>query len=144
MKRPDQVYVLIGTSEIRNGVKPIFNKANIKRIIGHEKWSPVSGTNHDADIALIELKEEITFNSLIQPICLPDVYTNVFEVKGTVVGHGITNTTVNQPSRKLRHVEIKSVKDSTCLYMIPLLAQIGSERMFCAGEKGKNPCRGLT
>jgi hypothetical protein len=133
---------MIGTSEFTDRVEPFTNKAEIKRIIIHDDWSPSAGTPFDADIALIELKEEIIFTNLIIPICLPNADTNVYEVKGTVVGHGITNTTVSEPSRKLRHVEIKSVKDSRCLYMIPSFANIGSERMFCAGQKGKNPCKG--
>jgi hypothetical protein len=128
MKKPEEVYALVGVNEIKDKMKPTTSKLEFIKLINHKNWNPIAGTNYDYDIALIELKKEITFSNLIQPVCLPNVNENVYEVSGTIVGHGITNSIIFKPSSKMKHVEISSVKDNKCLYKVPLLANIGSER----------------
>lgn len=109
-------------------------------IFVHPEWKAESD-KYDADIAIFEMKTEVEFNNYIQPVCLPCQKVNILDVDGVVSGYGVsivTETLVNLPKLNA----IKAVNEKTCLYADPVLAEVGAERMFCGGVKGKNPCRG--
>lgn len=57
---------------------------HVSEIIVHPEWR-VNADKYDADIAMISLRNSVVFNSLIQPVCLPqDSIISEFD-KGTVV-----------------------------------------------------------
>jgi secreted trypsin-like serine protease len=90
---------------------------------------------------VLVLKDKITFVTFVQPACLPAPTTNVFNIRGTVVGYGLTensDSNVNRP----KFVEIPSIDQIKCLFNSSLYHFTGSERSFCAGERGKRACRG--
>jgi secreted trypsin-like serine protease len=106
----------------------------------HPDWD-YDSTKYDADIAVLVLKNKITYGPYIQPACLPAPSTSVFNIRGTVVGYGLSeNSNTNEDRPKF--VEIPSIDNEKCLWNSPLFYNAGSERAFCAGERGKNPCRG--
>jgi secreted trypsin-like serine protease len=106
----------------------------------HPDWDYES-QKYDADIAVLVLKNTITYGTFVQPACLPSPTTNVFNVHGTVVGYGLTeNTTTNENRPKF--VEINSIENEDCLWDSRIFQVAGSKRSFCAGDWGKNPCRG--
>jgi secreted trypsin-like serine protease len=90
---------------------------------------------------VLVLKDQITYGTFVQPACLPEPTTNVFNTRGTIVGYGLTentNTNVNRP----KFVEIPLIDQIKCLLNSSLYHFTGSERTFCAGEQGKKACRG--
>lgn len=84
----------------------------------------------------------VTFGDFIQPICLPEGSTNVYNALGTTVGYGLSEESEGNHEKRPKHVEIKSVEQAVCLFKEHAFVQISSLRMFCAGEMGKNPCKG--
>jgi secreted trypsin-like serine protease len=90
---------------------------------------------------VLVLKDKITFGTYIQPACLPTSTTNVFNIRGTIVGYGLTeNTTTNVDRPKF--VEIPSILNEDCLWESEIFQVFGSKRAFCAGERGKRACKG--
>jgi secreted trypsin-like serine protease len=106
----------------------------------HPDWN-YNSPMYDADISVLVLKYKITFGTFVQPACLPSPTTNVFNVRGTVVGYGLTETSdtnVNRP----KFVEIPSLTHIDCFWKSSTFKAAGSKRSFCAGEEGKRACRG--
>lgn len=101
-------------------------RRDVVKSILHHDWQPIS-TSFDGDIAVILLNLEITFNDLIQPICMPSSTANAINVKGTVAGYGLTSSD-SRHETKPRFVEISSIDHGTCLYTDPTLAFVGSLR----------------
>jgi secreted trypsin-like serine protease len=87
------------------------------------------------------LKDIITYGTYIQPACLPKSTTNVLNTRGTIVGYGLTENTTTRENRP-KFVEIPSIDKEYCLWNSHTFQVFGSNRTFCAGEWGKNPCRG--
>ena len=97
----------------------------VQRILSPD-WKPRHPA-YDADIAILFVASEITYNAFVQPICLPASEVDVFNVRGSVAGYGFIEGEI-KPETILRHVEISSVDHGTCLYNEDRLARIGSLR----------------
>jgi secreted trypsin-like serine protease len=106
----------------------------------HPDWDH-SSIRYDADIAVLVLKDKITYGTFVQPACLPTPTTNVFNTRGNVVGYGLTETSTTNVDRP-KFVEILSIENEDCLWNSLIFKTAGSKRTFCAGERGKKACRG--
>uniref|UniRef100_A0AAY4A6Z6 Vitamin K-dependent protein C n=1 Tax=Denticeps clupeoides TaxID=299321 RepID=A0AAY4A6Z6_9TELE len=104
--------------------------------------------NYNHDIALIKLKQHITFNTNIKPLCLPSRdHQYIPDTYGLVSGFGMTETKI---PTKLRFVRVPLVKDDVCRKSIEKITNETSEdfkfteNMFCAGfpEGGRDSCSG--
>lgn len=100
-------------------------------------------SSYDADIALILLKQIVTFSDVIQPICLPEFSQKKIVGEGTVVGWGSSSSDENHSSI-LKKMIVPIVNGTHCYTSTSELAKYGSDRMFCAGYKneGKSVCSG--
>ncbi|XP_004638775.1 serine protease 48 [Octodon degus] len=106
-----------------------------------------------ADIALLKLSSQVTFTSLILPICLPNV-TKQLKIPAScwVTGWGqVTRGTVHNYPSTLQEVEVPIINHQDCdrLYnpvgaFIPGLEPVIKEDMICAGglQSGKDSCKG--
>lgn len=98
------------------------------------------------DIALIFLGTQAIYNNYIQPICLWNAekidLSEVVGKQGTVVGFGLTNSEVYQPSNTLQEVAMPVVSLGTCLESNnDFYGQVLSDHTFCAGfRNGKLHC----
>lgn len=101
-------------------------KVDLEKYILHPDWNTFY-QHFDADIAIIFVTPEITYNTFIQPICLPAVVTNVINVRGTVAGYGLREGS-NASETKPRHVTISSVDDETCFESDKRFETFGSSR----------------
>ncbi|XP_025952784.2 coagulation factor X-like isoform X2 [Dromaius novaehollandiae] len=99
---------------------------------------------YDSDIALIKLKEPITFSEYVIPACLPeeDFATEVLmkQASGIVSGFG----KIFQRGRLVKRMkvfQIPYVDMGTCK---PAIRSLVTENMFCAGydKDGKDVCQG--
>jgi secreted trypsin-like serine protease len=106
----------------------------------HPDWD-YNSTRYDADIAVLVLKDKIRFGTYVQPACLPEPTTNVFNIRGTIVGYGLTENTTTNVNRP-KFVDIPSVEKEYCLWNSDIFKDFGSNRTFCAGEQGKRACKG--
>lgn len=139
-KSPNDFHALLGRYDLNNNNEPNFVRNQISDIFLHDRWD-TNSIKYDYDIAILQMNSPVTFNDYIQPICLPSNDFNVFGLNGTVAGYGLSEN--NQPhENRPKHVEIKSVVHEDCVFDHPGLARIGSIRTFCAGERGKSPCKG--
>jgi secreted trypsin-like serine protease len=138
-KAPDSFYAFIGKYDLKADESGSI-RGSFSSIRMHPDWNYES-VRFDADIAVLVLKNTITYGTFVQPACLPAPSTNVFNIRGTIVGYGLTETTNGHENRP-KFVEIASVDHTTCLWKSHTFQVVGSERSFCAGEWGKKPCRG--
>lgn len=64
----------------------------INLIINHPSYDP-SRSKVANDLALIELVEEVSWNDLVKPICIPDSTKETFnDILATVAGWGLTSS----------------------------------------------------
>ncbi|XP_070508851.1 prostasin-like [Chironomus tepperi] len=139
--KPDNVYSLLGIYDLTKSSESGVVKAQVSSIKLHSDWNSQTET-YDADIAILRLTNAIIFTNYIQPACLPSPSMNVFEIDGTVVGYGLSDDTKGEHEMRPKYVKISSITQEDCLIGRDVIARISSKRMFCAGNVGKNPCRG--
>ncbi|KAF2895588.1 hypothetical protein ILUMI_10583 [Ignelater luminosus] len=118
----------------------------IEEQIVHEMYHP-RNRNHAYDIALLRLKENVTFTDFIKPVCLPISidfekslsYTNN---RLTVVGWGVTEN--NTESDVKLKTEVPLVPNSKCfpIYKEKLNVQLEDSQLCAGGVPGKDSCRG--
>jgi len=115
--------------------------AQIKSINIHKSWN-TDVLSYDGDISILELVNEVQFNSYIRPICLADDESDMAEVlHGTVVGFGFTeNGKISDIANKL---DI-SIRDfHSCVAKSPDHQTFASGRTFCGGPAdGRGVCDG--
>lgn len=141
MLSPQTIHTLAGRFDFSDSDEPGAERIDIESISIHPDWSTVT-EKYDADVAVLILKRDINFNSFVQPACLPEPGSIVFEVEGTVAGYGLSENTLGNHETKPKFAKISSVSQETCLFSDENIFKISSPRMFCAGEYGKNPCKG--
>ncbi|XP_026805709.1 LOW QUALITY PROTEIN: transmembrane protease serine 9-like [Rhopalosiphum maidis] len=129
-------------STIDDGVTPL--DVPIERVIQHKEYNKKSYTN---DIGLVVLKNDITFTTFIQPICLPlspdmkniDMGNNL----PFITGWGKTDT-VEETSSSLKEVRVPIIDNEYCQWMIyrDVKGVVIDDRKLCAGKQRKNACQG--
>lgn len=134
------IYALVGRFDLTATNEAHSEAVDIQKIVPHPNWS-TKGIHYDADILILRLKRSVAFTEYIQPVCLPTAEQPIFEIRGTVVGYGKSESGAlheNVP----RKVEIPSYTNDHCFFSDYQFARFGSPRTFCAGELGKTPCQG--
>ncbi|KAE9537839.1 hypothetical protein AGLY_005811 [Aphis glycines] len=121
----------------------------VERIIIHEQYN---GNKIANDIALVKLKNSVTFNELIQPICMPmsSAMKNIDMSRSLpfVAGWGTTLPTFSYSVPKvttLMEVQVPITNTEQCKNAyINEPAAVIDDRVLCAGypEGGKDSCRG--
>lgn len=105
----------------------------------HPNWDTLSD-NFNADMAIITMNNPVTFSDFISPICMPVDGTNIFGIRGSVAGFGLTEHSITRsPSNALKHISIPTVTQEECLFDNPEYAAKASKKTFCGGERGKIP-----
>lgn len=108
----------------------------IGQIILHENYNPLDENKHN-DIALIRLKEEVTFTIYISPICLPLEESlsadNLAGVNMTAAGWGATET-AKSSDQKLK-VTLKVWTNDECSKTY--IKKNIKPQQFCAGGQGR-------
>ena len=107
----------------------------------HPGWNTTTKA-YDADIAVLILESEVTFNKYIKPICMPN--SNVAAITtGIVVGFGKSEDTtkIHENIPKMLETPIHSNED--CFFHDYRLVKLSSKRTFCGGSgDGTGVCRG--
>lgn len=110
----------------------------IKRIIAHRQFNDYT---YDRDIAVLELESPVTYNNVIQPICLPDA-THDFAVGKTlwVTGWGALKEG-GTGAVILQKAEIRLINQSECNRV---MNNELTANMICAGflSGGIDACQG--
>ena len=109
----------------------------------HPDWNTLTQA-YDADIAVLVLEKEVTFNEHVQPICLPIPNSNIATIKsGSVIGYGKSEdeTKAHENIPKILATPIHNNYD--CFADNEDLILLSSGRTFCGGTgKGVGVCLG--
>ncbi|XP_077973560.1 serine protease 27-like [Styela clava] len=136
-------YIRVGSIKIST---PSVNsqRIEIQKFHPHEDYEHPLAT---ADIALIELKTDITISSQARPICLPKLERVPEDTNCVIAGFGFSETSNGAASDDLRHVTLRVLPMDACqnaLKNIPETQYISSLKNLCVGRfsEGKDACRG--
>ncbi|XP_029331830.1 mannan-binding lectin serine protease 2 isoform X3 [Mus caroli] len=144
------VYEVAASSlNIRMGIlkrlSPHYTQAWPEAIFIHEGYT--QGADFDNDIALIKLKNKVTINGNIMPVCLPRKAAASLmrtDFTGTVAGWGLTQKGLF--ARNLMFVDIPIADHQKCTAVYEKLypGVRVTANMLCAGLEtgGKDSCRG--
>ncbi|MEE6513648.1 hypothetical protein FKM82_021413 [Ascaphus truei] len=151
----EHVTVYLGLHDVRSKTGAV--NRTIEKIILHEGFDPKI-YNHD--IALVKLKEKVTMNQYVMPVCLPELEYELegapANTLGLVAGWGISNPNITVGegissgmrtlSDVLQYVKLPVVLHAECKTSYESRSGNYSvtENMFCAGyyEGGKDTCLG--
>ncbi|XP_063061953.1 transmembrane protease serine 13a [Engraulis encrasicolus] len=113
----------------------------VKQILRHEAYSQVT---NDHDIALLKLATPLTFNSAIQPACLP-AWDQSFSHgdRCWTSGFGTTEEGAARSSPDLMEVTVDIIEPRVCNSSRVYSGQV-SRNMICAGDLdgGRDSCQG--
>jgi len=137
------IKVLLGVFDLsKQHIAGRFSNA-VQSINIHPDWNP-NTESYDADIAVIVLETEVTFSSLIQPICLMDSNSTLAaRTEGVVVGYGNDENPKNLHLNIPKSINMPIHKNEDCFFKHPILAKLSSKQTFCAGSgNGTGVCKG--
>ncbi|XP_017165130.1 complement C1r subcomponent-like isoform X2 [Poecilia reticulata] len=149
VQTPEALSIYLGLADVPQILETPSLNATAVHV--HRQYNNPNGLNYDHDIALIKLKDPVTFKAAIMPLCLPsknDTYDT--GMMGLVSGFGITDkgNYLRFLTNKLKYVHIPVVEQQRCSNSLrgtprtkkPIL----TDNMFCAGtpEGGKDSCIG--
>ncbi|XP_055853323.1 serine protease gd-like [Episyrphus balteatus] len=139
--RPEDILVSMGRHNLTDSLDA-FN-IDVERVIQHPDYRPTL-QNFDADLAIVRLKERVTFTTSVRPICMWQGVIDARElegVSGTIVGwgsDGVRNQTI-VPTL----VTATIVSEITCIRSDEQFISVTSNRTLCAGNlDGSGPCLG--
>lgn len=114
-----------------------------EKIIIHNDWNPHI-KSFDADVSLLKFEEgSIHFNAFVQPICLWDSPNEPTETEGIVIGWGQSEDLTKFHENVPKLVKVPILTNGYCLPGEGKLADLSSNRTFCAGLKnGSGVCFG--
>ena len=143
LKSAGEFAVLLGSHDLKKFIEIGRTPYAVQRIIVHPDWNPLTEA-YDADIAVLVLEREVTFNEHIQPVCLVTPKSNIAVLAtGVVVGYG------KSEDETKRHENIPKILDTpihtneNCFLDHHALLKISSRRTFCGGTgTGIGVCRG--
>ena len=124
--------VLLGVHNLKNYWEEGRSTACVNTIHVHPDWN-VEVDSWDADIAILELVNEVQFNKFIRPICIADRKSEVAKAQsGTVVGFGKTESgIISDIANKL---EIPIYDYLNCTKHSEQHRTLVSARTFCGGS----------
>lgn len=112
---------------------------NVTNIHIHPKWKPYI-VEYDADMAILDLSDKVTFTNYIQPICMPVTVSVVDNIEGSIVGWGIADkeTVEHIP----QYTMTKILNATYCYKRDPPIVIYSSANTFCGGEGYGAPSKG--
>ncbi|KAG2464585.1 TMPS9 protease, partial [Polypterus senegalus] len=126
---PKQWKALVGATLI-TGTQSTAKVLNIKSIIIHPSYNSFTA---DYDVSLLELESPLTFNSYIQPICLPvPSYNFPPGTQCTVTGWGQLSEFNSTQTMMLQKATVKIIDSTMCNSSRVYPGAITSQ-MMCAG-----------
>ncbi|XP_026226335.1 complement C1r-B subcomponent-like isoform X2 [Anabas testudineus] len=141
----DTVKVYTGLTDIKRDMSSPVYAASVHV---HPQYNNPNYVDYNNDIALIKLRDPITFNSSVMPVCLPAAGASYQTgTMGLVSGFGTTDRR-RIWSNKLKYVYVPLVDKKTCANSINFKTRNNrtglTRNMFCAGlpEGGKDSCLG--
>nr|XP_049699005.1 uncharacterized protein LOC110380739 [Helicoverpa armigera] len=134
--------VYLGKHNLRTSVEGVQVKF-VNRVLVPPEYDPV---NFHTDIAILELRDLVTYSDWVQPACLwPENemdLKNIVGQKGSVVGWGYDHAGVAR--QELSLLEMPVVDQQTCLNSYrEFFGRFTSDKTYCAGYRSSgSACNG--
>ena len=143
---PEHVTAHLGKFNLSVFNEPGSKSSWVSEIIIHPDWKH-EDQKFDADLAVVVLGEKVGLSEFIQPVTLPPQSDGDVTGRGTIAGWGQSKNSMEfngKYEETPMELEMPVVKPMRCLTRFPRLAEIASERMFCAGydSETKGACFG--
>lgn len=137
------IRVILGGHDLNDPHEIGKEVRSVKNIFVHPHWNP-DVIKFDADIAMLELEYEIRFNEYIQPICLWESFYEPSATSGIIVGYGRGDLDSPKKHETVpKALSVPFISQSRCFLNNHFLAEISSDRTFCAGSAdGTGVCLG--
>lgn len=130
---PHEVVVRLGAFNLTNTNETGVIQRNVSKIFIHPDWDSFE-RRFDADVAILVLSENVTFNNNIQPVCIPTTGFNGNMV-GTVVGYSFRKGDEIHAEIP-RRVVVRAVSSAHCFRQDDAVRPYSSDRTFCGGTIG--------
>lgn len=114
--------------------------STVTKIVVNPDWNPFT-RNNGGDLAILLLRDDITFTTFIRPVCLPSSFeSSAIGMTGTIVGWGETENKTYEDIP--RQVSVKVLTDPECYQRDNFVASLSSAKSFCGGYRDGNPSYG--
>ncbi|KAL7014238.1 hypothetical protein ACKWTF_015817 [Chironomus riparius] len=140
---PRDLKVLLGVHDLDDSMEAGRVTAIVRKIHIHPDWNPFAAT-FDADIAVLELENEVQFSVHIQPICLIDSDSRAAMINhGVIVGYGKSEDESKDHEKTPKSLESPVIYHRNCSENYTDLVPLLSNRAFCGGNaNGTGTCTG--
>jgi hypothetical protein len=137
-----KITVLLGRFNLSDSSESFGLQRNVIGVTIHDDYmEPRQKMRGDADIAILNLNETITFTNFIQPICLPHPSVNEVGVIGVTVGFGKSETNIHHEYTP-KHYESTPISLYDCLLKGEPYNYLVSTRTFCSVGQNVVACKG--
>jgi len=107
---------------------------NVREVHVHQNWNQYL-SRYDSDIAVLILREDVTYNDHINPICVAFPGTSeASATNGLIVGYGKTEDTTREFSYLPKQADTPIHKLETCIRKHPQIQSIAHHTTFCGGH----------
>ncbi|CAO1385621.1 unnamed protein product [Diamesa hyperborea] len=141
ISNPEEVLLAFGVYNLNDLGEPGSSSSYAIKITIHPDWNP-SSFKYDADLAMIQVENAISFTNLIKPVCL---WTGdeLDTAEGSVVGWGKSESSKKHDDEP-KEITVPIVSNEVCFLEQPELSIISSVRTFCGGARDsiRGPCFG--
>lgn len=140
----DNITVTLGGHNISLPFEEGRISTGINDIQVHRDWD-VKAETYDADIAILTLINNVTFNKYIQPICMIDPDSRAaYASSGYSVGYGKSEDESKEHENVLKFIQTPiHSSNEKCFYTNDGLLKLSSLRTFCGGNRnGSGVCMG--
>merc|ERR1712212_350725 len=129
-------FIAAGATHVLDGSA---QTAFVESITLHENYNP---NNINNDVAILKLKTPLTFNSKVQPACLPAASLSPSGV-AVASGWGLVGQAPDQGTHNLMYVAKPVIPTAQCRNTLWAASQI-KDTMICAGDAdgGESTCKG--
>ncbi|KAF4523169.1 hypothetical protein B566_EDAN002427, partial [Ephemera danica] len=132
-KQAEDLVVHLGKHELLSANMETGHISGVSNIIIHPDWQKDGiARSRDADIAILELRNAVTFNEHVRPVCIGGHVVSSLP-EGTVAGWGLDETL--QITSEPRSVRMPMVTQEDCRRSDNRFLNLTSDRTFCAGNK---------
>ncbi|CAG9807115.1 unnamed protein product [Chironomus riparius] len=138
--QPKDIVVLLGFQNLKSVFEVGRLSVAVKSIRVHNDWNPQTAS-FDADIAILELDDNVNFGPYIQPICLFDAEADAASLKNASIV-GFSSTLNGGVAKVPRLLDTPIVGFEKCTEEEGYRGLL-SNRMICGGlADGTGPCFG--
>lgn len=132
--------MILGAYNLSTSFEPGRITAAVKEIKTHPDWNQ-NVPDFDADIAVLELENEIVYSNIIRPICISGYTMEIYSIsRGIVAGFGRSEFSAMESVARKLNLPIQNYHDCSNDSRISFLM---SSRTICGGDSnGSGVCDG--